>query len=166
MTKQEIKLIENQLIEMTTTFCNLKINEEYAQLCEKLIKKLGRKKDVPFQKGKIEIWAATIVYTIGAVNFLFDKESDPYLTLSEINDYFGTKQSTVGNKSRDIREMLKLGHFNSEFSTKSVLSDAPWKKYVLIDGFIQPIEVLPEELLKELLEARAKGDDIEFFSEQ
>lgn len=164
MTKEEIKLIENQLVELTTTFCNLKINEEYAQLCEKLIRKLGRKRSVPFQTGKLENWAATIVYTIGVINFLFDKDSKPNLTLSDINDYFGTKQATVANKSRDIREMLKLGHFNTEFSTKSVLGASPMNQFVMIDGMIHPIEDLPEELQIELLQARSQGEDIEYFT--
>ncbi len=164
MTKQEIKLIESQLIELTTTFCNLKINEEYAQLCEKLIKKLGRKKEVPFQIGKPEIWAATVVYTIGFINFLFDKTLVPHITIDVIKEYFGTKQSTIANKSRDLRKLLKLEQFNREFSTAYMIQENPYDKYVMIDGFICPVEDLPEDLQKELKEARAKGEDMEFFT--
>ena len=58
MTKQEIKQKEDRLIEMTGAFCSQKLNDDYFQLCQKLIKKLGRKRDVPFQRGKLEIWTA------------------------------------------------------------------------------------------------------------
>jgi hypothetical protein len=44
MTKQEIKQKEQKLIEMTSAFCAQKLNNEYSQLCEKLVKKLGRKR--------------------------------------------------------------------------------------------------------------------------
>lgn len=42
--------------------------------------KLGRKREVPFQRGKIEIWAAAVVYAIGSPNFLFDKSFEPYMS--------------------------------------------------------------------------------------
>ena len=56
MTKQEIKEKEVKLLEMTRSFCVQNLDYDYSQLCEKLIKKLGRKRDVPFQRGKLEIW--------------------------------------------------------------------------------------------------------------
>ena len=71
MTKEEIKEIEKKLIETTNEFCTQKLDDEYRQLCEKLIKKLGRKRDVPFQRGKLEIWAAAVIHTIGSINFLY-----------------------------------------------------------------------------------------------
>jgi len=73
MTKEEIKLIEKNLIELTSEFCAQKLDEDYAQLCIKLIQKMGRKRDVPFQSGKVEIWAAAVIYALGSINFLFDK---------------------------------------------------------------------------------------------
>ncbi len=48
MTKQETKEKEEKLLEMTSAFCTRKLDDDYALLCEKLIKKLGRKRDVPF----------------------------------------------------------------------------------------------------------------------
>lgn len=80
MTKQEIKQKEDKIIEMTSAFCAENLDDDYLQLCEKLIKKLGRKRDVPFQRGKLEIWAAAVVYAIGSINFLFDKSFEPFMT--------------------------------------------------------------------------------------
>jgi hypothetical protein len=72
MNKAELKKIENKLLELTGAFCTLKLDDEYLQLSEKLIKKLGRKRNVPFESGKIEIWAASIIHALGMINFLFD----------------------------------------------------------------------------------------------
>ena len=72
------------MIEFSEIFCAQQLYSEYFQLCEKLILKLGRKRDVPFRSGKIEIWAAAVVYAIGSINFLFDKSFEPYLTAEQI----------------------------------------------------------------------------------
>jgi hypothetical protein len=38
-----------------------------------MARKLGSNSAKPFARGRIEIWAASIIYTIGSMNFLFDK---------------------------------------------------------------------------------------------
>ncbi|RZN37557.1 MAG: hypothetical protein EFT35_06005 [Methanophagales archaeon ANME-1-THS] len=62
-----------KLIEMTAGFCDEYLDEEYKHLCEKLIRKVPHKRNVPFLSGRIEIWAAAIVYALGSINFLFDQ---------------------------------------------------------------------------------------------
>lgn len=162
MTIQEIKQKEEKLLEMTGTFCTQKLNDEYLQLCEKLIKKLGREKDVPFQRGKLEIWAAAVAYTIGSINFLFDKSTEPYMAATQISEYFGAKNSTVSNKAREIQSMFNLSYFSPEFSTQNSIESNPLISMVMVDGFIVPIDTLPEDLQFQVREARAKGGDIEF----
>lgn len=162
MVKQEIKQKEEKLLEMTGTFCAQKLDDDYFQLCEKLIKKLGRKKDVPFQRGKLEIWAAAVVYAIGSINFLFDKSFEPYMTAEQISEYFGTKNSTVSNKAREIKDMFDMWHFSPEFSTQRMAESNPFSQMVMVDGFIMPIDTLPDDLQQMVRETRAKGEDIEF----
>ena len=162
MTKQEIKERENKLLEMTGIFCSQKLDDDYFQLCEKLIKKLGRKREVPFQRGKLEIWAAAVVHAIGSINFLFDKSFEPYMSADQICEYFGTKTSTVSNKAREIKDMVDLQYYDPEFSTQKMTEENPFNKMVMIDGFIRPIDALPENLQQMVKEARARGEDIEF----
>jgi len=164
-SKEEIKQKEQQLLEMTKAFCSKKLNEEYAQLCEKLIKKMGRKRDVPFQRGKLEIWAAAVIQAIGSINFLFDKSFEPYLSTDEINQYFGTKNSTVCSKAREIKEMFRLQYYDPEFSTKSMTDSNPFNNMVVVNGMIVPLDILPENLQQEVKAARARGEDIEFYTE-
>lgn len=162
MDKQEIKKIEKKIVELTQGFCSQKLDNDYRQLCEKLIKKMGRKRNVPFTTGKIEILAASVVYAIGSINFLFDKSFEPYITAQEISDYFKTKNSTVSNKAKQIREMLKLDIFDNEFSTKHTKENNPFNNFVTVDGLIVPLSSLPENLQEIIKTERGTGRDIYF----
>ncbi len=62
---------KQKLIEEAKKFCDKYLNQEYSQLCEKMIEKMARKRSVPFLSGRGEIWVAAIIYAIGSVNFLF-----------------------------------------------------------------------------------------------
>ena len=163
MEAKQIKQEKEQaLIEMVSKFCREKLDEEYEELCVELVKKLGRKRNVPFMTGKLEIWAASAIYTVGSLNFLFDKSFEPYIPSSDIHEYFGTKSSTVGAKSRMIRDMLKLDRFNNEFSTGHMADINPFNQLVMVDDMIVPIQSLPEEYQQMVKEARARGEDISF----
>lgn len=117
----------NELITMTHDFCIEHIDEEYAELCKRMIEKLGRKRNVkPLATGKLNIWAAAVIYTIATNNFLFDKSFEPYIPSSVIHDHFDTKQSTISAKSAQIRQLLKLSQrFDPEFSTLNSLQNNP-----------------------------------------
>lgn len=162
MTKQEIKEKEQKLLEMTRVFCSEKLDDDYLELCEKLIKKMGRKREVPFKRGKLEIWASAVVHAIGSINFLFDKSFPPYISSNQISEYFGTKSSTVSNKARQIKDMFDLYNFDSEFLTQRMRETNPFNQIVMINGMIHPIDSLPKHLQEKVKEARANGRDIEF----
>ena len=162
ISKLEIKEKENQILELVRTFCSQNLDDDYFQLCEKLIKKMGRKREVPFQRGQLEIWAAAVVYAIGSINFLFDKSFEPFMTGEQVCDYFGQKVSTVSSKAKIIKDMFKLRYYDPEFSTQKMSDSNPFNNLIMVDGFIQSINSLPEELQKMLKDARSKGGDIEF----
>ena len=107
MSKIIIKQKEKLLLGLTGDFCTKKLNDDYFQLCEKLIKKLGRKRNVPFETGKIEIWAAGIIHALGLINFLFDKSEEPYISVNDINDYF--EESFVSSSSSESQGDLSRG---------------------------------------------------------
>lgn len=162
MTKEEIKNKEKKLLKLTDSFCAQKLDDDYYQLCEKLILKLGRKRDVPFKSGKIEIWAAAIIHSIGSINFLFDKSFEPYVTAEQISEYFGTKKSTVSNKARQIKDMFKMGYYDSDFSTQNMKENNPFNDMVMVNGLIVPLSSIPEDLQEMVKKERAEGRDIEF----
>ena len=166
MTKEEVKNKEKKLLELTGSFCTQELDDDYYQLCEKLILKLGRKRDVPFKSGKIEIWAAAVIHAIGSINFLFDKSFEPYVTAEQISDYFGTKKSTVSNKARQIKDMFKLGYYDTNFSTQKMTENNPFNDMVMVNGLIVPLSSIPEDLQEMVKKERAEGRDIEFTTHQ
>lgn len=137
--KQEMERIKKQLIKMTSEFCKAHIDAEYELLCRALIEKMARKKSVPFLSGRIEIWAAAVIYAIGSINFLFDKSFKPYTTTDQICDHFGTSKSTVGQKAKFIRDMFKMNHWVSEFSTQKMVRDNPFANMAMVNGYIVPL---------------------------
>ena len=36
----------------------------------------------------LRVWVVAIIHVIGTINFLFDKGSEPYVNVDEINDFF------------------------------------------------------------------------------
>ncbi len=129
----------DELISMTDKFCNEHIDAEYAALCKLMIEKLGRKRNVkPLATGRLNIWAASVVYTIATNNFLFDKSFKPYIPSSEIHDYFVTKQSTVSAKSAQIRQLLKMSpRFDLEFSTQHSLEHNPFLMFSQLGALLR-----------------------------
>ena len=165
MDKKETKEREVKLLELTGIFCSQKLDDDYFQLCEKLIKKMGRKRDVPFKRGKIEIWAAAVIYSVGSINFLFDKSFEPYMPAQKISDYFGTKNSTVSNKAQQIREMFDMTMFDKEFATDHMNETNPFNNLVVVNGLIVPLSSIPEDLQELVRKERAEGREIEFTTE-
>ena len=144
--KATIQQYTETLIQMTNDFCDHYLDQEYKALCEKLIRKMSRKKVVPFLSGKIEIWAAAVVYALGSINFLWDKSSQPYATTDDICQFFGTSKSTTSQKAKAIRDMFKLRYFDNEFSTTEIKKHSPFASNVFLNGIPIPISVLPPEL--------------------
>lgn len=131
---------------MTGDFCREFLDEEYGQLCEKLIRKMSRKRAVPFLSGRMEIWAAAVVYAIGSVNFLFDKSFKPFATAEDICNFFGTSKSTTSQKAKVIRGMFKMGYYDEEFSTEHMRKNNPFSNFVEINGFIVDKRILSDEI--------------------
>jgi Domain of unknown function (DUF6398) len=162
MEKQKVDEQKQKILALVREFCAKKLNEEYFELAERLIQKLGRKRNVPFISGKPEIWAAGIIQALGTINFLFDKSFEPYVSVDDINNFFRTSKSTTGNKSKQIRDLLKLDRWNNEFSTKQMQESNPFSNFVMVNGFIVSIDNLPEEYQQIVKQARAEGKDISF----
>ncbi len=79
-TKQK----QDELIEMVTAFCDDNLNDEYCDLAIKLVEKMGRKHNVPFKRGRLDIWASAVIYCLAQNNFLFDKQSKYYISADTI----------------------------------------------------------------------------------
>lgn len=162
MDKEKIQKKQQRILDLTGSFCSQKLDDDYFQLAEKAIKKMGRKRNVPFATGKEEIWAAAVIHALGTANFLFDKSFEPYASVDDINNFFGTNKSTVTGKSKQIREMLKIDRFGREFATQRMEEENPFNNMVIVDDIIYPLSALPQEYQEMVKQARKEGRDISF----
>ncbi|HMI65979.1 MAG TPA: DUF6398 domain-containing protein [Cyclobacteriaceae bacterium] len=162
MDKQKLQERQELILDLVRKFCAEKLNEEYFTLSERLVRKLGRKRNNPLVAGQVEVWAAAIIHVLGTINFLFDKASQPYSTVDEIHQFFGTKKATTTAKSKIIRDLLKLGYFDREFSTGGMKEANPLNKMVMVNGLIVQIDTLPAQYQEIVRQARAEGRDVSF----
>ncbi len=76
-------------------------------------------------------------YTICNINFIFSKDSRLSLTSNDICDYFGTSNSTTAQKSRTIKDLLKISQvFDPNFSLKEIATNNPFNRLRMLNGFI------------------------------
>jgi len=162
MDKQNLQDRQQKILDLVREFCAKKLDTEYFELSERLIQKLGRKRNPTLATGQPQVWAAAIIHALGTINFLFDKSFEPYVSTDDINTFFGTSKSTTGNKSKQIRDLLKLDRWDNEFSTKKMQDSNPYANLVMVDGLIVPVNTLPEEYQQAVRQARAEGKDISF----
>lgn len=144
----------NEIVAQTDAFCTEHLNAEYAQLSRKLAATLSRKRPSPLLSGSSKTWAAAIVHTIGRVNFLFDKSQTPHLRADELSAAFGLSKSTVGNKSKQIMDILNIGLMAPTWTLPSRMDDNPMAWMISVNGFIIDARAAPREI-QEL--AYAKG---------
>ena len=134
------------LLQLTNDFCKEHLNEEYAELARKAALALCRKKPSPIQTGSLEVWAAGIVYALGTINFLFDKNTKPYLSSSDLSRLFNIGQSTASSKAKQVRDILKMHRFDYKWMLPSQLEDSiiPWM--ISVDGLVVDARDMPYQI--------------------
>jgi len=134
------------IVATTDDFCREYLNEEYADLARKLTAALARKRPTPLWQGSIASWACAILYTLGRVNFLFDRSQEPFMMAEQLCHVFGVSKSGAAAKSKRVMEMLKIGPVDPKWSLPSRLADHPTAWLVELDGIIVDARWLPEPL--------------------
>jgi hypothetical protein len=135
---------------LTDGFCQSHLTAEYAALCRKMIDELAAIRPSPLLRGKLDTWACGIIRTVGWVNFLDDRSQSPHLKLPQIDKAFGVAESTGQGKSRTIREVLVIYHFDHRWTLPSRWDDNPMI-WMLNDanGIMFDIREQPLELQRE-----------------
>jgi len=131
-----------EIKELVVSFCEEYLNEEMKVYILRLCDTLGRKRKISITRGKKEIWAASIIYVIARLNFLFDTENELFLSADTICDFFGVKKSTIGNKATQIEKACNLG-IGAEGFCSPEISDA-FTFVELPNGLIMPKSMLPK----------------------
>jgi Domain of unknown function (DUF6398) len=142
----DMKVRYDEIATLINQYCSQKLNEEYAQLSKSATAMLCRKKPSPLVTGSAATWACGIIYAIGFVNFLQDKSSSPYVRATELAGAFGIAQSTAGNKSKQIRELLKMRQFDHRWTLPSRIANTPMIWMITVNGFIVDARQLSRDI--------------------
>ncbi|MCD6152419.1 MAG: hypothetical protein J7J07_00705, partial [Syntrophobacterales bacterium] len=114
---------------------------------------------------KKEIWAASIIYVIARLNFLFDSENELFLSADTICDFFGVKKSTIGSKATQIEKACNLG-LGAEGFCSPEISDA-LTLVKLPNGFVIPKSMLPKpNIIVEFADEKEEEEFQKYMAEQ
>ena len=137
------------IVALTDAFCQERLTKEYRVKCRQLAASLARKRPSPLVNGTPPAWACGIVRVIGWVNFLDDKTQAPHLKMTEIDERFGVSSATGQAKSKTIRAMLKIRHFDPRWTLPSKVDENPMAWMIQVNGLIVDARMMPTEVQAE-----------------
>ncbi len=144
----------DQIFEISDPLCAEHLDAEYGELVRKLVARLARKRPSPLARGDFGIWAAAAIYAVGHLNFLFDRTQRPHLTADDLSALTGIPKSTLANKAKLIRDVLRIGPMEPEFCRRELLASNPMAWMITVNGFVVDARTMPPELQAE---ARRRG---------
>lgn len=147
---------QSQIKQLLENFGSKFLDDELKSYVLNLFKKISQKSLLNIYRGKNEIWAASIIYVIARLNFLFDKENDNYVSVDELCDYFNVKKSTIGNKATQIEKIYNISPGNKKYTKPEIAK--LFEYYKTTDGFIIPSFLIDE---KEIIIEAAEGKENE-----
>ena len=146
---QEMQAIFESIVGITASFCQAHLNQEYENLCRQMTATLCRKRPSPLARGTVEIWASGILYTVGKVNFLFDKSQKPHMRVEKLCELLGAGKASVYAKAKRIVTILKIGIFDPRWTLPSKLDKNPVAWLIQVNGIIVDARSMPFEIQEE-----------------
>lgn len=142
----EMRATYDTIVAQIDAVCQKHLNQEYADLCHRLAGALARKRPSPLARGKPEVWACGITYTIGAINFLFDKSQTPHLRADELCKFFGVSASSASAKSTLIRNMFDMMQMDPHWTLPSRMDRNPLAWMISVNGLMMDARYAPREV--------------------
>jgi hypothetical protein len=143
LVPQEMQEIFNHITERINIFCKQHLNEEYADISQKLTAALCRKRPSPLLRGQPQVWAAGIIHALGYVNFLFDPSNSPHINVSDLFAHFDVSKSTGTAKSKQIRDLFNLGPFEPDWTLPSMVDKNPLIWLIQVNGLAMDARSAP-----------------------
>jgi len=162
--KNVIENRKEQLIRLTSEFCEAKLDEEHKELSQKLIQNLFKQTYRPFRSDNVNQWAAGILYSIGTANLLFDESFEPHISVRELNEYFEADPDMTFRNASFINEQLNLDIFDGGLSLLRKHKTNPLKNKISVDGIYLPMEVFSSKIQKRIKNIQSQGYLVEFRS--
>jgi hypothetical protein len=131
---------------LTETFCHDKLNDEYRDLARAMTAALCRKRPSPLSTGQKRMWACSIIYVLGQLNFLSDKATQPYVTMADVCAAFNVGQSTASAKARIISDALHTHRMDPTWMLPSLVDQNPLVWMAEVNGVLVDLRDMPREL--------------------
>lgn len=129
--------------DLTDAFCRDHLDEEYAGLARLAVAGLCRKRPSPLLSGKPNTWACAVVYALGQVNFLSDKNTSPSMGMQDLCARFAVAPSTGGNKAKTVRDALAIRHGDHRWILPGRLDSSPMVWLIEVNGLAVDARRLP-----------------------
>ena len=126
----------NEIVELTDSFSKEFLNDEYAEYIRYVIAALCRKRPSPLSRGNANGWACGATHAVGVVNFLFDKDQKPHIGAAELYEKFGIAKSTGQQKSKKIRDLLKMYQMDPNWTLPSRIENNQISWLISVNGLI------------------------------
>jgi hypothetical protein len=107
-----------EIAKVIEVYCDLKLNDEYKEVCLEVLAKLARKRPSPLLSGRTNTWACGVVYTVGVFNSAFDKTKQNHLVENEVADWFGIAKRTASSQMNKIDELLGLSYSRMDVTVR------------------------------------------------
>jgi Domain of unknown function (DUF6398) len=133
------------IVGLTDAFCDQHLNAEYRELARAMAA-LGRKRPSPLASGQPRSWACGIIYTLGQVNFLSDRSTQPYMRMADVCAAFGVNPNTASAKARVISTMLGTHQLDPTWTLPSMVDQNPLVWMAEVDGLIVDLRAMPREV--------------------
>ena len=141
---EELQGILTEIVSLTDTFCERHLNEDYKQLCRKMVAMICQE-GLPVRRGKPTGWASGVVHALGWVNFLSDPSATPHMPYEDVAKGFGVSMSNMAAKSRTIRDGLGLIPLHPDWCLAAMLEDNPLVWMLEVNGLLVDIRAAPRE---------------------
>jgi hypothetical protein len=136
----------DDIVRLTDQVCDAHLNAEYKELARAMAAALCRKRPSPVASGQPRTWACGILYTLGQINFLSDKASEPYMTLADLCAACGVGASTGSAKARAIADALDPAPFDPDWTLRSLLDENPMVWMAQVNGQLVDLRDMPREI--------------------
>ncbi len=134
------------LVALTDAFCRDHLNDEYRDLARAMTAALCRKRPSPLISGQLRTWACGVIYTLGQLNFLSDKATDPYMATADICAVFSVGQSTASAKARIISDALHTNRMDPAWMLASIVRENPLLWMAQCNGLLVDLRDMPREV--------------------
>ncbi len=131
---------------LTDAVCAEHLDEDYRDLSRAMAGALCRKRPSPLTSGQPRTWACGIVHALGQVNFLYDKFTQPFMTIAELCAAFGVGQSTASAKAKAISNALRIGMMDAAWPHPSLIERNLLVWMAEVNGLIVDLREMPREV--------------------